>query len=262
VSGREIDALEKNPVCKPARLASKKYMAMNLLRLGYHSSHSLQRAAFPLPQLPAVLRGTRPARAAAFFHAVRRRAQIARPERYGTAKEPPPHLQDAAAADGEGERVGGATAAAAAVVDEAEKGAMEQILDSAGPLNSSNEQQKVDEPAASKTDVVASSSSSSNANAIPDHPAPTESVLNIGQQEDSYSSKLPQLHPPPHMHHFDTWTLVRDLQKGGFSHEQAITIMKAVRLLLAENMDLAQDALVSKSNVENVRAPRLQKRWC
>jgi Protein of unknown function (DUF1640) len=60
------------------------------------------------------------------------------------------------------------------------------------------------------------------------------------------------LQPPPYVHHFDTYTLVNDLQKGGFSQEQSITAMKAVRSLLADNMDLAKDGIVSKSDIENV----------
>lgn len=65
--------------------------------------------------------------------------------------------------------------------------------------------------------------------------------------------KPPHLKTPPYVHHFDTYGLVKDLEKGGFSQEQAVTVMKAVRGILADNMELARDGLVSKSNVENVR---------
>lgn len=61
----------------------------------------------------------------------------------------------------------------------------------------------------------------------------------------------PHLEAPRYVHHFDTYTLVNDLQKGSFSQEQSITIMKAVRGLLAENLELARQGLVSKSDVEN-----------
>jgi hypothetical protein len=211
---------------------------MNPLRLGYHS---LQRAALPRSQPPAGVVAS-PARAAAFFHTARRRAQASRPDRYGTAKEPPPHLQDAAEDAAAGEEA-------------AKPGPLEQILESVASLSSTaDEGQKGDaEPAEAKPDVIALPSPSPSA--ASDGAAPSDGVLNVGHRDDGGSSKLPQLHPPPHVHHFDTWTLVRDLEKGGFTEAQAVTIMKAVRLLLTKNMDLARDALVSKSNVENVRAP-------
>ena len=61
----------------------------------------------------------------------------------------------------------------------------------------------------------------------------------------------PHLETPRYVHHFDTYTLVNDLQKGGFSKDQSVTTMKAVRILLAENLDIARQGLVSKSDVEN-----------
>ena len=63
--------------------------------------------------------------------------------------------------------------------------------------------------------------------------------------------KLPHLQTPPYVHHFDTYTLVNDLQRGGFSAEQSVTVMKAVRGLLAQNLDVAREGLVGKSDVEN-----------
>ena len=64
--------------------------------------------------------------------------------------------------------------------------------------------------------------------------------------------KPPHLHAPPYVHHFDTFSLVRDLQTGGFTQDQSVTIMKAVRSLLAVNLDMAREGLVSKSDIENV----------
>jgi hypothetical protein len=55
----------------------------------------------------------------------------------------------------------------------------------------------------------------------------------------------------PYVHHFDTYSLVKQLCKGGYTTEQAITTMKAVRGILTENIELARKSLVSKSNVEN-----------
>ncbi|KAH6661370.1 MOZ protein represents a chromatin-associated acetyltransferase [Truncatella angustata] len=61
----------------------------------------------------------------------------------------------------------------------------------------------------------------------------------------------PHISKPPYVHHFDTYTLVKQLEGGGYSNDQAITIMKAVRGLLSSNLDIAQDGLVSKSDVDN-----------
>lgn len=67
----------------------------------------------------------------------------------------------------------------------------------------------------------------------------------------SESHKHPHLAPPPYVHHFDTYGLVKDLVKGGFSDQQAIQIMKATRGLLADNLEVAKKGLYSKSDFEN-----------
>ncbi|CAK7220163.1 hypothetical protein SEUCBS140593_004139 [Sporothrix eucalyptigena] len=84
------------------------------------------------------------------------------------------------------------------------------------------------------------------------------------QQTESESSSLsarqplshnklppPHLAPPLYVHHFDSYSLVKQLEEGGYRKEQAVTAMKAVRSLLAQNLDVAQSSLVSKSDVEN-----------
>jgi hypothetical protein len=63
--------------------------------------------------------------------------------------------------------------------------------------------------------------------------------------------RAPPLAPPPYVHHFDTFTLVRDLEKGGFSEDQAITMMKAIRGILQDKLEFARRTLTSKSDVEN-----------
>ena len=85
---------------------------------------------------------------------------------------------------------------------------------------------------------------------------PLETVLQMGAPatEKPEEHKPPHLQAPPYVHHFDTFTLVKDLQGGGFSEEQSVTIMKAVRGLLAVNLDVAKEGLISKSDVENVNA--------
>ncbi len=53
------------------------------------------------------------------------------------------------------------------------------------------------------------------------------------------------------MHHFDSYSLVKQLSGAGYTEAQSITAMKAVRQILAQNLDVAQSELVSKSDVEN-----------
>lgn len=83
---------------------------------------------------------------------------------------------------------------------------------------------------------------------------PLETVLRRGESAGSSSEvqKPPHLQAPPYVHHFDTFTLVHDLEKGGFTQDQSVTLMKAVRGLLTVNSDIARDGLISKSDVENV----------
>lgn len=79
---------------------------------------------------------------------------------------------------------------------------------------------------------------------------PLERVLQMDSPDEEH--KPPHLHAPLYVHHFDTFTLVRNLEKEGFTQAQSVTLMKAVRSLLALNLDVAREGLVSKSDVENV----------
>ena len=83
---------------------------------------------------------------------------------------------------------------------------------------------------------------------------PLETVLQMGPPavEKPEEHRAPHLQAPPYVHHFDTFTLVKDLEGGGFTEDQSVTVMKAVRGLLAVNLDVAKESLVSKSDVENV----------
>jgi hypothetical protein len=84
---------------------------------------------------------------------------------------------------------------------------------------------------------------------------PLETVLQMPPPEtaeERNAAKPPHLQTPPYVHHFDTYTLVQQVEAGGFTEQQAITAMKAVRGLLALNLDVAKAGLVSKSDVENV----------
>ena len=59
------------------------------------------------------------------------------------------------------------------------------------------------------------------------------------------------LETPPYEHHFDTYSLVNSLSEQAYTTAQSITLMKTIRLMLAENLDTAKDGLVSKSDTEN-----------
>ncbi|KAK3897335.1 hypothetical protein C8A05DRAFT_19875, partial [Staphylotrichum tortipilum] len=68
---------------------------------------------------------------------------------------------------------------------------------------------------------------------------------------DTEPSKPPKSPPTPYIHHFDSYTLVKQLTAGGYTLPQAILSMKAIRRILASHLDGAQAGLVSKADVEN-----------
>ncbi|KAF2826545.1 hypothetical protein CC86DRAFT_293271 [Ophiobolus disseminans] len=82
-------------------------------------------------------------------------------------------------------------------------------------------------------------------------PKPLDSVLHMPSPQDEEQHRPPHLKTPPYVHHFDTYGLVRALNKSTYTAEQSATLMKAVRGILISNMELARAGLVSKSNVEN-----------
>ncbi|KAF9877279.1 hypothetical protein CkaCkLH20_04979 [Colletotrichum karsti] len=79
---------------------------------------------------------------------------------------------------------------------------------------------------------------------------PLEAILHMGPPEE-VAKQHPHMETPPYVHHFDSFSLVKQLGGGGYTEEQAITAMKAIRAILAHNLDVAQESLVSKSDVEN-----------
>lgn len=83
---------------------------------------------------------------------------------------------------------------------------------------------------------------------------PLSKVLLVDSEtEPPIDPDIPHLATPPYVHHFDSFTLVKQIEDGGFTNAQAITAMKAVRGLLAQNLEIAKEGLVSASDVENVR---------
>ncbi|KAK3705777.1 hypothetical protein LTR37_013084 [Vermiconidia calcicola] len=95
-----------------------------------------------------------------------------------------------------------------------------------------------------------------NAVPSPDKQAPKEGPHAEEHDDKTFDEhsppiKAPHIDQPRHIHHFDTYGLVKRVTEGGWDQKQSITIMKAVRLMLADNTDLAKTALVSKSQLEN-----------
>ncbi|KAL6870024.1 hypothetical protein ACO1O0_001359 [Amphichorda felina] len=85
---------------------------------------------------------------------------------------------------------------------------------------------------------------------IKEHGGPLDEVLHVEPPRPK-ARQLPHMSPPLYVHHFDSYSLVKELQDGGYSEAQAIEAMKGIRALLAQNLDVAQESLVSKSDVEN-----------
>ncbi|KAH6693826.1 hypothetical protein F5X68DRAFT_47279 [Plectosphaerella plurivora] len=113
-------------------------------------------------------------------------------------------------------------------------------------------------PAGAAQDAAAPASSESAATGPPEatraeakKAGPLEAVLTMGPPPEESQHKIPNLSASPYVHHFDSYSLVRQLEAAGFTPEQAITSMKAIRKSLAQNLDVAQESLVSKSDVEN-----------
>jgi len=114
---------------------------------------------------------------------------------------------------------------------------MDEILDMGPPPDGSS---------ASSVSQSSSSSTSSSESPVDDstyyNPAGTNNLVPV---------RKPHLTPRPYVHHFDSYTLVKQLTGGGFTQEQAIIVMKAIRGILASNLDMAQRGLVSKADMEN-----------
>jgi hypothetical protein len=83
------------------------------------------------------------------------------------------------------------------------------------------------------------------------HSGPLEAVMHM-QPPEHVAQQHPSMSPPPYVHHFDSYSMVKRLEAGGYTRDQAVTSMKAIRKLLAKHLDVAQQSLVSKSDVENV----------
>jgi hypothetical protein len=78
------------------------------------------------------------------------------------------------------------------------------------------------------------------------------SVPSPSEVKGGDAPRHPHLEPSPYEHHFDTYSLVKQLaDEKAYTVAQATTLMKAIRLMLTLNLDVAKEGLVSKSDIEN-----------
>ena len=173
-------------------------------------------------------------------------------QRYGAANEPPPHLA-----------VGGKEIATLTGEDPSRPTKEVEAKPAATGGSEENPPASGDQEPITQPTTLADKAKADVAKAQPpQEPTPPEfsagsgsakeTVLEMQPPSSERSSKPTHLVAPPYVHHFDTYTLVRNLQTGGFTQEQAVTAMKAVRSILVDNMGMADEGLVSKSDVENV----------
>ncbi|KAL5420302.1 hypothetical protein PMIN03_000128 [Paraphaeosphaeria minitans] len=176
------------------------------------------------------------------FAATSRLQQEAITQRYGTAQEPAPHLRDQE------------------IQKESEKDAMASIHPKLEPEPVEEDEDEEPLPPTMPSTQMKSAEADLPDEATPPTPLepakppdakPLDTVLHMPSPQEEEERKPPHLKTPPYVHHFDTYSLVKDLTNSGFSEDQSVSIMKAVRGILTDNMELAREGLVSKSNVEN-----------
>ena len=201
------------------------------------------------------------------FSSTARSKQETYPQRYGPANEPiPPSQLPTSPPESSADQRGSDSLSTA--IEKEVKAAPPQKQDSKQSPPTSKDSEKPVKEASPEVSAIStgpkSQERSSELDAAESHPKelhvlpkqgiaevkPLERVLQMDSPDEEH--KPPHLHAPLYVHHFDTFTLVRDLEKEGFTQAQSVTLMKAVRSLLALNLDVAREGLVSKSDVENV----------
>ncbi|OJD36496.1 moz protein represents a chromatin-associated acetyltransferase [Diplodia corticola] len=205
-------------------------------------------------------------------------------QRYGTANEPLPSPPPGASSDGaSGDKAKGVdkaagdkdgkAAAAAAADGKQDAGAVAggASKKSASPPSPppSQEQDKpqhqgaaqdVNAPPKAASPTIFETTSQGEAPNGP--PKPSRSAANNGNEVESNPLEAVLRMPPPtsrpvhlttprYVHFFDTWSLVKQLTGSGFSEAQSVSLMKAIRAQLNDNVELAHAGLVGKSDVEN-----------
>jgi hypothetical protein len=207
------------------------------------------------------------------FRTASKRSQTAtKPIRYGKANEPPPYLAGskgiAAVLPGQ-QAPSDAKALPQPTKKDIETATPIDLVSAEKPLRASSlpespvldaaESQHTNPletvlnmPSSDSTRPTTSSTASSSSTKEPQEPlTDLQKIRKQLEEEAAQRPRPPHIDAPDYVHHFDTYGLVKRLEDGGWSQAQAITIMKATRTTLSENIDLARNALVSKSNVEN-----------
>jgi hypothetical protein len=130
---------------------------------------------------------------------------------------------------------------------------MDEILHMGPPPDSLSPPPPLSTPPATDEHAQASSKSTdaTTTTTSPSTSTSTASATTADTRSSAPADKTPHLKPPQYVHHFDSYTLVRQLTAGGYTLPQAILAMKAIRTILASNLDAAQSGLVSKADVEN-----------
>jgi hypothetical protein len=152
------------------------------------------------------------------------------------------------------------TAQANASESSSSASASEDTADEARDTDSSETGSDQGSDAAAKTDDAGEERARQTREAAKQS-GPLEAVLHM-QAPEKIARTHPAMSPPPYVHHFDSYSLVKQLQDGGYTRNHSITVMKGVRMLLAQNLDVAQKSLVSKSDVENVSVSLSSSSFC
>jgi hypothetical protein len=182
------------------------------------------------------------------------------PKRYGTAAEPQPLPVPSSDQSGRTETLADTIekeVKAPGIQKQEKKNSSSQSRDESALIQDSSEKISLKTTKSPPNDAVASGSSP---NVKPStisresliKPMERLSQLEVSTTIENEENKPHHLQAPLYVHHFDTYTIVRDLKKGGFTHEQSVTLTKAIRSLLVANLDIARENLVSKSDAENV----------
>ncbi|KAB2581205.1 MOZ protein represents a chromatin-associated acetyltransferase [Lasiodiplodia theobromae] len=198
-------------------------------------------------------------------------------QRYGTANEPLPSPASSEGASGGKDAntaaaekdAGVAAAAAGAVAGAASKTSSASSSSSPPPPPPSQQQdppqhqgaaQDANAPPRAASPTIFETTSHGEAPNEPPKPAPV--AANGGSETESNPLEAVLRMPPPtsrpvhlttprYIHFFDTWSLVKQLTASGFTEEQSVSLMKAIRAQLNDNVELARAGLVGKSDVEN-----------
>ncbi|KAI0476918.1 hypothetical protein F4859DRAFT_67481 [Xylaria cf. heliscus] len=223
---------------------------MSTIRLTFLYPHLFRAARFaePATQPTKTRYRSRPCRSSPYTRSISTSTPAAHAvfERHGTAVEPLPVLPDVVPLP-QPEKVPPRSPDPSP--SQVEKAAAEDSKESDAP-------READSPPGDATkgtppdgkDTASAAPKQAAGNEMVQQGGPMEAVLQIPPRD---ASRPHHISKPTYVHHFDSYTLVKQLQTGGYTQAQAITAMKAIRTILAQNLDFAQGGLVGKSDVDN-----------